>query len=306
MRWFKENFQARLETGLQGTPYTVDLMTALACQETGEIWPILRQKDLSVDRILELCVGDTLDAPRRNASAFPNNKAQLVAFQPNGQEMFNLARQSLVDMSKFIQSYKGAASNPDKFCHGYGIFQYDIQFFKNDPDYFLQKRYANFDDCLKKAISELEAGRKSAGLAHTQPLTDLELAHVAIAYNTGHFNPAKGLKQGFAPRDKHGNVIGPFYGEQIFDFIEQSKTVSVDTGSTQPIPGGPLFRVTATILNLRSDPSIDPNNVKARLPEGQQVQAINGQPSNGFVEVETNFEGRNLRGFVSLKFLTQV
>jgi hypothetical protein len=306
MRWFKENFQARLETGLQGTPYTVDLMTALACQETGEIWPILRKKDLSVDRILELCVGDTLDAPRRNASAFPNNKAQLVAFQPNGQAMFNLARQSLVDMSKFIQSYKGAASNPDKFCHGYGIFQYDIQFFKKDPDYFLQKRYANFDDCLKKAITELEAGRKSAGLAHKQPLTDLELAHVAIAYNTGHFNPAKGLKQGFAPRDQHGNVIGPFYGEQIFDFIQKSQTVSVDTGSSHPAAGGPLFRVNASILNLRSDPSIDPNNVKAKLPSGQQVQALSGQPTNGFVEVETDFEGKKLRGFVSLKFLTQV
>jgi hypothetical protein len=306
MRWFKENFQARLETGLQGTPYTVDLMTALACQETGEIWPILRKKDLSVDRILELCVGDTLDAPRRNASAFPNNKAQLVAFQPNGQAMFNLARQSLVDMSKFIQSYKGAASNPDKFCHGYGIFQYDIQFFKKDPDYFLQKRYANFDDCLKKAITELEAGRKSAGLAHKQPLTDLELAHVAIAYNTGHFNPAKGLKQGFAPRDQHGNVIGPFYGEQIFDFIQKSQTVSVDTASSHPAAGGPLFRVNASILNLRSDPSIDQNNVKAKLPTGQQVQALSGQPTNGFVEVETDFEGQKLRGFVSLKFLTQV
>jgi hypothetical protein len=42
------------------------------------------------------------------------------------------------------------------------------------------------------------------------------------------------------------------------------------------------------------------------LPGGQQVQAISGQPNNGFLEVETNFEGHKLRGFVSLKFLTQV
>ena len=45
--------------------------TALACQETGEVWPILRKKDLSVDRILELCVGDTLDS----RSAFPRMAA---------------------------------------------------------------------------------------------------------------------------------------------------------------------------------------------------------------------------------------
>ena len=37
MRWFKTNFQTKLEAGLQGTPYTVDFMTALACQETGEV-----------------------------------------------------------------------------------------------------------------------------------------------------------------------------------------------------------------------------------------------------------------------------
>ena len=311
MRWFKQKFQDQLETSLQGTPYTVDLMTALACQETGEVWPILRKTNLSVDRILELCVGDTLDAPRRNASAFPNNKADLVAYQPNGQDMFNLARQALLDMSQYINSYKGAASNPDKFCHGYGIFQYDLQFFKKDPDYFLQKRYANFDDCLKKAIGELEEGRARAGLQHKQPLSDLELAHVAIAYNTGHFNPAKGLKQGYAPRDKHGNVIGPYYGEQIFDFIQKSKTVTVDDASTtQPAATGPLFRVTASILNLRSDPSIDQNNpdknVTVKLPKGQQVQAITGQPVNGFLEVKTNFEGHDKRGFASAKYLTPV
>ena len=82
MRWFKTNFQTKLEAGLQGTPYTVDFMTALACQETGEVWPILRKTDLSLDRILELCVGDTLDAPRRSVHAFPNNKGDLVAHHP--------------------------------------------------------------------------------------------------------------------------------------------------------------------------------------------------------------------------------
>src|SRR4030095_5640240 len=154
MRWFKDNFHGKIETALQGSPFTLDLLTALACQETGEVWPILRkQQQLSVDRILELCVGDTLDSDR-GRRAFPKTKAELVA-APNGQQMFNIARQALVDMAAFVRSYRGAASRPNKFCHGFGIFQFDIQFFKTEPEYFLQKRYADFDECLKKCIGEL-------------------------------------------------------------------------------------------------------------------------------------------------------
>jgi hypothetical protein len=98
------------------------MLTALACQETGSIWPILRKRDLSVPRILELCVGDSRDGnskpPRR---AFPATKAQLLNVT-GGQEMFELARQALVDMSKFIPGFTSSAKNPTKFCHGFGIF----------------------------------------------------------------------------------------------------------------------------------------------------------------------------------------
>ena len=306
MRWFKTNFQDKINAAIAGTPFTLDLMTALACQETGEIWPILRQKDLTVDRILELCVGDTLDAPNR--SAFPKNKAALVGAN-QGQEMFAIARQALVDMAEFINSYKGAASNQNKFCHGYGIFQYDLQFFLQDPDYFLQKKYATFDNSLGKALEELESARKKIGLGNNDSLSDLELCHIAIAYNTGHFNPARGLKQGFAPKDSHGNVIGPFYGEQILDFIQKSKTVTAEGSTTTTTSGttaGATFTVTASGLNLRNDPSIDPNNIRVTLPNGQQVRAVSDQVVNGFREVETDFQGEHLQGFCSAKFLTQV
>jgi hypothetical protein len=316
MKWFKTNFQDKINPAIAGTPWTIDLMTALACQETGEVWPTLRKTDLSLDRILELCVGDTIDfnpTTGKGRHAFPKNKAELIAF-PKGQQMFDLARQALLDMAHFIPSYQDAASKPNKFCHGYGIFQFDLQFFKQEPDYFLEKRYANFDECLKKAISELEAARKRIGLQNKPQLSDEELCHIAIAYNTGGFNPARGLKQGFAPRDKHGNVIGPFYGEQILGFIQKSKTVSADSAPATPTSPGPdtrpRFKVTASTLNLRSEALIDQNdpqsNVKAKLPQGQQVRAVTGQPVNGFLEVETDFQGQHLRGFASAKFLTRV
>ncbi len=306
MRWFKQQFHEKINAALEGTPYSLDFMTALACQETGEVWPILRKKDLSVDRILELCVGDTLDSSG-GRNAFPRNKAELVAV-PNGQQMFDIARQGLVDMAQFITSYKGAASNPNKFCHGYGIFQFDLQFFKQDPDYFLEKRYADFDACLQKAIGELRSATKKIHFQDKPKLTDLEMAFVAIAYNTGGFNPSKGLKQGFKPAG------GKHYGEQIFDFIETSKTVPVDDAAPTPPPvepTGPLYEVTSTDpLRLRSEPAKDPNNpnsnVKARLPNGLRVRAITNEPVNGFLEVETDLDGKHLRGFASTQFLKLV
>lgn len=315
MRWFKEQFGEKMKADLEGTPFTIDFMTALACQETGEVWPILRKTSLSLDRIVELCVGDTIDfnpTTGKGRKAFPRNKAALVAV-PNGQRMFDVARQALVDMAQFIASYQGAASNPNKFCHGFGIFQFDLQFFESghpesDPDYFLERQYADFNVCLRKALTELRSAAKKIGLQNKPTLTDREMVHVAIAYNTGGFNPAKGLKQGFRPAG------GKFYGEQVFEFLQTAKTVTVNGGtgggSTTPTPAGTHKVTSNDPLRLRSEPVRDENNpnsnVIAKLPKGQIVRAITNQPVNGFLEVETNFGGELLRGFASAQFLQPV
>ena len=320
MRWFKQNFHVRIRPALEGTPFTLDLLTALACQETGEVWPILRkQQSLDIPRILELCVGDTLDSDK-GRRAFPKTKAELVA-HPKGQEMFTIAREALLDMSKFVQSYRGAASRPNKFCHGFGIFQFDLQFFRTEPDYFLQKRYANFENCLQKAIAELLHAKNGIGFKNKTSLTDHEQALIAIAYNigTGNFKAIRGLRQGFRPPG------GKFYGEQIFDFIRLAKTVPVDglaPAVSTPAPGtaavppptpveatGRLFQVDVreTPLRLRSEPKIDKNNptanVIARLPDGHIVQAVSTKKTDGFLEVETSLLGAHFRGFASAEFL---
>lgn len=140
MKWFKENFHTEVESAIANTPFTLDLLVALACQETGDVWPILRKKPLTVDQILALCVGDTIDfnpATGKGRKAFPRNKAALLAV-PRGDEMFAIARQALVDMAQHIPGFP--VSNPNKFCHGYGMFQLDLQFFKEDPDYFRDAR----------------------------------------------------------------------------------------------------------------------------------------------------------------------
>ncbi len=313
MKWFKENFHGQIEAAIVDTPFTLDLLVAVACQETGHIWSVLRKKpSFTTDQVLVLCVGDTLDAPRR--SAFPKTKVALLA-KPDGDTMFIIAREALVAMAAHIPGFP--VSNPNKFCHGYGMFQYDLQFFLEDPQYFLQKRYEKFSETLAKCISELTTKAKKIHLFDKPSLTDMELTAVAIAYNTGNFKPSKGLKQGHFNGTK-------FYGEEIFDFIRLAHTVPVPGGApllpppppdnailpppTQVEATGPFFVVHTQIspLRVRSAPKISSPltaNVIAQLPDGHPVRAVTGTAVRNFLEIETSLAGAHIRGFASSDFL---
>ncbi len=92
-----------------------------------------------------------------------------------------------------------------------------------------------------------------------------------------------------------------------FQFIQTSKTVTVDDAG--PDPAGLRFKVTSTDpLRLRKEAVIDPTNanVLTRLPNGQVVSATTNQPVNGFLEVETDFDGKHFKGFASAQFLKLV
>ena len=169
---------------------------------------------------MALCVGDTIDykGPGKGRQAFPRTKDALVA-EPNGLQMFEIARKALEDMAAYITGYEGAVANPNKFCHGFGIFQRDLQFFKDDPDYFLERRYESFANTLAHCLAELRRGLKKLGFESRTSLTDLEFAMVAIAYNTGGYNKSKGLKQGHFDGEK-------YYGERIDEYLKLSRTVA--------------------------------------------------------------------------------
>ncbi len=231
--WFKTQFQPAIAAAVAGTPFSVDMVTAFACQETGEIWPALRKQGLPTARILELCVGDTIDASPAGGGrrAFPKNKAELLA-AADGARMFQVARQGLVEMAQYIPAYRGAASRPDKFCHGFGIFQLDLQFFKTEPDYFLARRYADFDAALGKCIGELNSALKRLGWQERASLVDNEMAAIAIAYNTGRYDPAKGLKQGYFDGAK-------YYGENYFAYLQMAKSAQIPRARAKP-PAPPV------------------------------------------------------------------
>lgn len=313
MAWFKRNFHGPMARAVRGTPITVDFLTALACQETGEVWPLLRRKLTDVDRVLALCVGDTID--RR--SAFPASRAELLA-APRGQEMFAMARQALVDMARFIKGYEAVARQPAKYCHAFGVFQVDIQHFRKDPDYFLDRTWASFEGTLGRAMDVLRFALKKRGFEGCTALSDLELATVGIVYNTGGFRASAGLNQGFRPPG------GKFYGQALFDLIRLAHTVP-DPGAAGPLlavppagealveppvpvgAGGTPMKVAVSegMLRVRSAPEIsDPpqKNVVAHLPDGHPVRAHSG-PLKGFFGIETSLKGALIRGFASARFL---
>lgn len=318
IRWFKTNFANRIAAAITGTPFDVDMLTAIACQESGELWGTMRHvAGLPLDTIIARCCGDTLDADR-GRRAFPRTKSDLLATR-DGSAMFDIARKALLDMAEHVPAYRFARHRPNKFCHGFGVFQYDLQFFLSNPRYFLERRYEVFENSLDRALGELKTGLRTLGLQGRSSITDLEFCHVAICYNTGGFNPSRGLKQGHESG-------GKFYGEFIRDYLATARTVATPGGvAIAPPPAGtaslppaapanatgPKFRVdiTSTPLRLRSQPRIStpPDaNVIATMPDGQVVQSFSGTPVNKFIEVEVTLGGQLFRGFASADFLVRV
>jgi len=311
--WFKANFGAQLVAATTGTPFDVDMLTAIAVQETGSIWGRLYPKGLSIDRILELCVGDVLNAPKRSVKAFPNDRAQLVAW-PRGDEMHTIGRAALADMAQYITEYQPYVANPERFCHGYGLFQHDIQFFKVEPDYFLERRYVHFDETLGKAISELTTKLASLGpklgWAPNRKLSDADKAALAIAYNTGGYTPSRGLKQGY--KDKSGK----YYGEYFAEYMALAKTVPLAVAPkprpapaptpSVPAPGGEamVVNVTSSPLNVRRAPEKVAGNVFKQLSDGQAVRAFGFK--NGFRHINATVHGEAVDGWVSADFLRAV
>ena len=215
MGWFKNQFKTKIEAGVSGTPFSLDMLAAIATQETRYLWGSLYKK-VAVEEVLKLCVGDTIDAPGRDA--FPKTKAALLKV-PGGDEMFAIARAALESVAPYSADYRRAARNPDKFCHGFGIFQYDLQFFKDNPDFFLARRWLDFDECLKLFVQELKDAFKRAYGPRKRTLTDEEMVYVSIAYNRGSVNLTRGFKQG------HRDGSGKYYGEYIWQYLQLSKSI---------------------------------------------------------------------------------
>lgn len=224
--WFKATWQTEIAAAIAGTPFCENMLAAIAWQETGYLWSPLIGAHAAAE-ILKLCAGDTIEAPRR--SAFPKNRADLES-RADGPRMFREAREALERVVRMTGTYRAAARNPDKFCHGFGIFQYDLQFFLEDADFFLEKRWHDFAECLSRFIAELRRAMTRVYGARKTTLTDEEKVYVAIAYNRGSADPGKGFKQG------HRNDEGEYYGENVWEYFQLAKSLTSIPAGT---PGQP-------------------------------------------------------------------
>lgn len=309
--WFKSTFQQQLPQAVAGTPFCIDLLSAIALQETGYIWSVLVAKGLPVNQVLRLCVGDTIDAPGRNA--FPKNKQELLSL-PKGQQIFDIARQCLVDMAQHIAGYRNAVTNSSKFCRGFGIFQCDLQFAKTKADYFLNQAWGDIVKCLELMMEELKAAQSRQGWSAKTTLTDFEKIHIAIAYNRGKSTLSKGFRQGHFDGER-------YYGEYIQEYLATAQGIQVaPTPSPSPAPlpdpvpapiplptpiesGSEVYRVNvSSTLKLRMAPDTSAG-IRASLPAGQLVQRIGGLKTDAWYQVETSINGAYFAGFVSAQYL---
>ena len=63
------------------------------------------------------------------------------------------------------------------------------------------------------------------------------------------------------------------------------------------------FKVSATSLNLRSEPRVTASNRLAVLPHGQVVAKIAEAPQEGWWQVSTVLNGLSITGFAASQFL---
>lgn len=217
IRWFKKSFGAAINAGVANTPFTLDLITTIAVQESYEVWGRAYRR-LSADDVLQFCTGDVISAPKRGV--FPRTKEELLGAK-RGAEMFDIAHDALVRMAKYAPEYAKYAANPNRFCHAFGIFQYDMQFYKNDSEFFLDFGWYTFDPCLTRCVTELEHVKQTLFGPSKKTLSDSESVYVAIGYNMGarRVRLQAGFKQGY--RDSSGK----YYGEHVADYLRLVKAV---------------------------------------------------------------------------------
>lgn len=282
--WFKQQFQEDIQAAIDNTPFRMELLIAIALQETGYLWRNIYKKE-AVAKTLKLCVGDTISSPQRKA--FPKDKSALLS-KPRGDEMFAVARKALESIAPYNNGFNKAAKNPDNFCHGFGIFQYDIQFFLKNPNFFLEKYWYEFDECLKICVEELNDKLVSTYGNNKFSLSDEEMVFIAIAYNRGNVNLSSGFKQGFKDSE------GKYYGEYIWEYLQLAKNNIVSTGQ---------YEVNARSgLRVRSGPGTN-FDILDLLPFGRRVSI--GKRQGEWVEVDLKSDGV-IDGFVFASYLKPI
>ncbi len=129
--WLKRNFGKEIEEAVKGSAYSVDTIC------------------VTPEQVCARCVLDASgDAPGTVRRAFPSNTS---AFR---REYGDERTQMLIEEANKTRALRGYP-HKNWVYKGYGIFQYDLQFVKVDPDFFFEKQWYNFSACLDRVMREL-------------------------------------------------------------------------------------------------------------------------------------------------------
>ena len=155
-QWLWSNFLGEMRAAVQGTPFSVEHLCAVACQETAYFWVSLIDR-LPAQTILERCVLDACgDFPDTTRRAFPSNTA---AFRRRYGDDFTNMLIDEANKTRALRKYK-----PREWVYkGYGLFQYDLQYVVKDEAFFRNREWHRFDACLSRAIRELTEKYRQTG-----------------------------------------------------------------------------------------------------------------------------------------------
>lgn len=147
-QWIKTNYGAQINQVLAGSPFTLDIACAIACQESG-IFLLGFTHKVSPDEALARCVFDASgDATGTSRGAFPQNTA--VFRTAYGDDFTNM----LIGEANKTRALRGLG--PAQWVYkGYGVFQYDIQAVKTDEAFFRNQLWGKFDECLSRLLAVL-------------------------------------------------------------------------------------------------------------------------------------------------------
>lgn len=160
IKWLKLNFSKQILAAVDKTPFTIDVICGIACQETAYGWVNWVNK-LDPREILSLCVFDASgDYPGTERTVFPRNTETFR--KAYGNELTSMLINE-ANKSRVKRGYK-----PGNWVYkGYGIFQYDLQFIREDKDkdkdFFIQKQWYSFEECLSRLMGELKSCWKKTG-----------------------------------------------------------------------------------------------------------------------------------------------
>lgn len=155
--WLNTHFGKRCEAAVENTPFTKELLYAIACKESAYKW-MHWIDNYDANTILGRCVFDASGEPEfpdkpRNVS--PRNRDEFKAHF--GVDLLNMLVEEGNKQRIMPQPDAPHGYHPAPYLYkGYGIFQYDLQFIlTGDANFFTQKLWYNIDDCIDRVMKEL-------------------------------------------------------------------------------------------------------------------------------------------------------